>query len=123
METQDLNCWDFKKEIEKMAISCIGLKPETAKRKASNVWRKYSCLISSSESLKNYYKDHSVHMSTKFDTLKKGLVEYKRGNIYGKLLLRDIEQIEVLEDGIFIITKSGREIKMGSDFKYLNDLI
>lgn len=123
METQNLNCWDFKKEIEKMAISCIGLKPETAKRKASNVWRKYSCLISSSESREKHYMDESYNLSTKFDTLKKGLVEYKRGDIYGKLLLRDIEQIEVLEDGVSIITKSGREIKMGSYFKYLKDLI
>jgi hypothetical protein len=123
MESQDLNWMDFKKEVEKMAVSCIGLKPNTAKRKASDVFNKYRCLVSSSESDVKYYMDQSRALYHKFETLKKGSVEYKRGNVSGKLLLKDVEQIEVRESGVLIITKSGREITMGSDFKYLKDLI
>jgi hypothetical protein len=58
-----------------------------------------------------------------FDTLKSGVINYTRGKVCGRLLLKDIEQVEVREKHVLLITKTGREILMGSDFDYLVELV
>ena len=122
MEQQELRKWAFQKELIDMVASCVVLKPNTAKKKAAAIFDKYEPLISSSQSLETYYKNRSNEFETKFNTLKKGYVSYVRGDIEGKLLIKDIEQIEVRKTDVLLITKTGREISMGLDFKYLKDL-
>ena len=105
-----------------MAASCVGLKPNTAKKKAAAIFNKYSPIISSSESMEAYYKNQWNETYNKYETLKSGRIKYTKGDTEGKLLLKDIEQIEVRKRDVLLITKTGREIVMGLDFKYLKDL-
>jgi len=121
MET--LYKYDFKKELMNMAASCVGLKPNTAKKKISDVFEKYNSIISGSTDYGvDYYHKKYSDVDKKFKTLKRGSIEYTQGEIKGKILLKDIEQIEVREKDVLLITKTGRQITMGEDFKYLKDL-
>lgn len=122
METKDLFRWDFEKELKIMAVSCIGLKADTAKKKASNIFKKYEGIIDSCMSNKEYNEKYSRKIQKMFDTLKSGVINYTHGKACGKILLKDIEQIEVREEYVLLITKTGREITMGSDFNYLKEL-
>jgi hypothetical protein len=122
MESQDLKRWEFHRELISMAASCVGLKPNTAKKKAAAIFNKYSPIISSSESMEDYYKNQWNETYNKYETLKSGRIKYIKGDTEGKLLLKDIEQIEVRKTDVLLITKTGREISMGLDFKYLKDL-
>jgi hypothetical protein len=121
MET--LYKYDFKKELMNMAASCVGLKPNTAKKKISDVFEKYNSIISGSTNhgVDYYYKKYE-DADKKFKTLKRGSIEYIRGETEGTILLKDIQQIEVGDRGVLLITKTGRQITMGEDFKYLKDL-
>ena len=122
METKDLTKWDFEKEIKEMAVNCIGLKPEAAKKKASALFKKYEEIIENSTSDKEYYKRQYFRIQQMFNTLKSGVINYKRGRYDGRLLLKDIEQIEIRETNVLLITKTGREIPMGNNFDYLKEL-
>lgn len=130
MEQEELRKWGLQKELINMAASCVGLKPNTAKKKAAAIFDKYEHLISSCQSLETYYKNRSNDFETKFKILKKGYITYYRGDTQGKLRLKDIEQIEIRKSvmskdtmDVLLITKTGRQITMGSDFEYLIDLI
>jgi hypothetical protein len=123
METENLYSYQFRKEIMDIAASCVGLKPATAKKKVDNIFKKYDSIISySSNHNSEYYEKKYWESYKKFNILKKGSVEYLRGEIEGTILLKDIEQIEVRQKDVLLITKTGREIIMGEDFKYLKDL-
>ena len=122
METKDLTKWDFEKEIKEMAVNCIGLKPEAAKKKASALFKKYEEIIENSTSDKEYYKRQYFRIQQMFNTLKSGVINYTRGHYDGRLLLKDIEQIEIRETDVLLITKTGREIPMGNNFDYLKEL-
>lgn len=122
METKDLTKEEFAKELKIMAVNCIGLKADTAKKKASTIFKKYEAIIEYSKFNKDYYKKEYLKTKQMFDTLKSGVINYTRGKDCGRLLLKDIEQVEVREKDVLLITKTGREISMGSDFNYLFDL-
>lgn len=123
MEEKELSKWDFEKELKTMAVSCIGVKEDTAKKKASKIFKKYYEILAYSKSDKEYYEKEYRKIKNMFDTLKSGTVYYIRGEeLKGVLLIRDIEQVEVRKTDVLIITKTGREIIMGSDFKYLKEL-
>lgn len=123
MESEDLYKYRFRKELMNMAVSCVGLKPSTAKKKAYSIFEKYDSIISYSSSCNSeYYEEKYWESVKKLNTLKRGSVEYSRGEIKGIILLKDIEQIEVRQKDVLLITKTGREIIMGEDFKYLKDL-
>jgi hypothetical protein len=122
METEGVTKWEFECELKKMAVSCIGVKEDTAKRKASNIIKKYDEIISYSKDDKDWYKNQYTKLIKMFDTLKSGVINYERGKHAGRLLIKDVEQIEVRENDVLLITKTGREIIMGSDFKYLKEL-
>ena len=124
METQEsLYRYQFRKEMMDVVASCIGLKPSTAKKKVDNVFKKYESIISySSNCNSDYYEKKYWEFRRKFNILKEGSVAYSRGETEGVLLLKDIEQIEVRQKYVLLITKTGREIIMGEDFKYLKDL-
>jgi hypothetical protein len=123
MESENLNILGFEKELRQMAESCIGVKPNTAKKKASKIFKKYQDLISNSLSTVEYERKYAKELRLKYEALKFGIIDYKRKNVSGRLLLKDIEQVEVNEEGVLIITKTGREIKLSSDFKYLKDIL
>lgn len=124
MESEDLYRYEFRRELMNMASSCVGLKPNTAKKKIDSIFQKYKSIICYSSNYNpDYYDEKYAVLSKKFSVLKRGYVNYRRGdNTSGILLLKDIEQIEVREKDILLITKTGREITMGEDFKYLEDL-
>lgn len=123
MEAEDLYKYRFRKELMNMAVSCVGLKPSTAKKKAYSIFEKYDSIISYSSSRNSeYYEEKYWESVKKLNTLKRGSVDYSRGEIKGIILLKDIEQIEVRQKDVLLITKTGREIIMGEDFKYLKDL-
>ena len=122
METKDLSKWEFEKELKTMAVSCIGVKEDTAKKKASNIFKKYDEILAYSKSDKEYYEKEYRKTKNMFDTLKSGVINYTRGKVVGRLLLKDIEQVEIREKDVLLITKTGREITMGNDFNYLKEL-
>jgi hypothetical protein len=121
---KDLCMSNFETELVMMAVSCIGLKENTAKRKAKKVFRKYSEIIfSSKERLDDIYVEREK-IRNKYNTLKSGKVSYvNTSGAEGIILLKEIEQVEVRKNEVLLIMKSGREIVMGSDFKYLKELI
>jgi len=122
METKDLSKWGFEQELKEMAVNCIGIKPDTAKKKASTIFKKYESIIEYSASHKEYYEKEYRKIKNMFDTFKSGVINYTRGKDTGRLLLKDIEQVEVREEDVLLITKTGRKITMGHDFNYLKDL-
>lgn len=123
METKDLRKGDFEKELKTMAVNCIGLKPDTAKKKASNIFKKYEAIISYSLSGMDYYENECLKAQEMFYILKSGVIEYERDKDVVVLLLKDIEQVEIREKDVLLITKTGREITMESDFSYIKELL
>jgi len=120
MDNNDLSKYDFEKELKNMAVSCIGLKPDTAKKKAAKIFKKYDHIISYQD--KDYYIRQYNELEIMYNTLKSGKIKYSRGKNKGILLLKDIEQVEVRENDVVLITKNGREIIIGNDFKYLEKI-
>ncbi len=122
METEDLSRPEFEKELKEMAVNCIGIKPDAAKKKASTILKKYEAIIAYSVFDKEYYKKEYRKTKQMFETLKSGVINYTSGEDIGRLLLKDIEQVEVREKNVLLITKTGREITVGNDFNYLREL-
>jgi len=114
-----------------MTASCIGLKPATAKKKADKIFEKYDSIICSSSNYNStYYEKKYEQIRKKFEILKQGYITYYKGETRGKLFFKDIEQIEIIKSviskdtiDVLLITKTGRQINMGSDFEFLIDLI
>lgn len=123
MKTVELSSWEFERELRIMAINCIRLKPNTVKKKVADILKKYQTIIEYSSSSKGYYEREYRKQKTLFDTLKSGVIYYKRDKVVGRLLLKDIEQVEVREKDVLIITKTNREIILGSTFEYLIELL
>ena len=61
---QVLTYHSFEKELKNMAVSCIGLKENTAKKKVSEIMRKYDEIISYSKEEKSE-TSHFVNSFTK----------------------------------------------------------
>lgn len=122
METGHLTKFTFEKELKHMAVNCIGLKPDTAKKKACSIFKRYEELISYSVQDKEYFEKEYRKTKNMFDTLKSGVIKYTRGEVKGVLLLKDIEQVEIRENNVLLIMKTGREVIFGSDFNYLKEL-
>lgn len=125
MEQKELIKWDFEKELKKMAVSCIGLKEKTAESKASNIFKKYDEIISYSKGDRDYYKDEYVKYNKMFNAIKSGIIEYvsSDGKKKGSVSIKNIEQIEVFEGYVLITMAGGREVTLGSDFKYIKELL
>ncbi len=121
-EKEIITCWEFEKELKTMVVSCIGVKVDTAKKKASALLKKYDEIISSDKTSREYYEKKYYSLLTQFYALKNGRIEYKKVGGSGVLLLKDIEQIEERKDDVLLITKTGREIIMGSDFAFLKEI-
>jgi len=122
-EIKELTYYSFQKELKDMAVSCIGLKENTAKRKVSKIMEKYDEIISHSKRDKDYDKKQLGRYRTLFRTLKSGRIYYERDELEGYLLIRDIEQIEVSKKNVVVTLKTGREIKFSTDFEYLSELL
>ena len=119
---EELTKRDFEKELKAIVVSCIGVKEDTAKKKASAIFRKYEELISRSKSDGEYYRTQYFRERDISNALRTGRVHYKTGDIKGVLLIKDIEQVEVREKDVLLTTKAGREISLGKDFEYLRDV-
>jgi hypothetical protein len=122
-EIKELTSSSFSKELQDMAVSCIGLKENTAKKKVSEIMRKYDEIISYSKEEKEYDEIQLGRYRTLFDTLKSGRIYYRMDELKGYLLIRDIEQIEVSKKNVVVTLKTGREIKFSTDFEYLSELL
>jgi hypothetical protein len=123
MEEKELTQWGFKKELKEMAVSCIGNKEGTAKKKAADLFEKYKGIISYSTLDRDWYKNISEENYLKFKALKNGYINYARGeDTKGLLLIKDIEQVEIRKEDVLIITKTGREVIMGKNFKWIEGL-
>jgi hypothetical protein len=119
---EKLTKWDFEKELKSMAVSCIGVKEATAKKKASALFKKYDEIIAWSKTDSDYYRDQYRRIRNMFDALKSGSVNYVSGKREGVLLIKDIEQVEIREKDVLLTTKTGREIELSNDFEYLKDI-
>jgi hypothetical protein len=123
METKDLRRWNFEKEMKALAVSCIGLKPDTAKRKAAILFRKYEPIIEHSSNEVGYFERRYNEECKKFNTLKSGLIHYIDGENKGSILLKQIVRIELRKKDVLIITKTGHEVVLSNDFNYLRELL
>lgn len=123
MKEIELNKYQLKDELEKMAISCIGVKEATAKNKASKIFKKYSDIISYSSSDHNYYEKQYNRYKHMLDVLKSGKINYSGSERKGVILIRDINQVEVRKTDVLVIMKSGREITMGLTFEFLTEIL
>ena len=125
---KELTKLDFEKELKTMAINCIGVKEATAKEKASAIFKKYEELISFSKSDEEYYRSQYIRESRLCEALKSGCVKYERvehntrSSVEGVIPIRDIEQVEVWDGLVLLITKTGREIVLDSEFEFLRDI-
>ena len=122
-EIEELTSSSFEKELQDMAVSCIGLKENTAKKKVSEIMRKYDEIISYSKEEKEYDEIQHTRLYRLFNTLKSGRIDYTKGELKGYLLIRDIEQIEVSTKNVVVTLKTGREIVFPTDFEYLSELL
>lgn len=122
-EIEELTIYSFEKELQDMAVSCIGLKENTAKKKVSKIIEKYEEIISYSKTDKHYVAKQLNRYHTLFHTLKSGRIYYGSDELKGYLLIRDIEQIEVSKKNVVVTLKTGREIKFSTDFEYLSELL
>jgi hypothetical protein len=122
-EIEELTIYSFEKELKDMAVSCIGLKENTAKSKVSKIITKYEEIISHSKRDKDYIMEKFHRYRTLFDTLKSGRIYYETNDLEGYLLIRDIEQIEVSKKNVVVTLKTGREIKFSTDFEYLSEIL
>ena len=120
---QVLTYHSFEKELKNMAVSCIGLKENTAKKKVSEIMRKYDEIIYDSKEEKDYVYTQLGRYTTLFNTLKSGRINYGSDELKGYLLIRDIEQIEVSKKNVVVTLKTGREIKFAKYFEYLSELL
>ena len=123
---KELTKRDFEKELKTMAIKCIGLSEYTAKNKASYILKKYDDIIDYSKSNREYIQKEYDKIKNMFDVLKSGKVSYSKANrngVKGILFLKDIEQVEIREEDVYVITKTGREIIMSNDFKFLIEVL
>ena len=120
--TEELTKWDFEKELKTIAESCVGVKEATARRKASALFKKYEELMSYSKSDKEYYRTRHLRERNVADALRTGKVRYFKGEVEGVISIKDMEQIEVRERDVLLITKTGREITLGKDFEFLIDI-
>ena len=123
MENKDLDKWTFESEMKAMAVSCIGLKPETAKRKVATLFKKYDCIIENHSANVGYYEKLYQEERKKFNTLKSGLIHYISGENKGSILLKQIVRIELRKKDVLIITKTGHEVVLSNDFQYLRELL
>ena len=122
-EIEELTSSSFEKELQDMAVSCIGLKENTAKKKVSEIMRKYDEIIYDSKEEKDYVYTQLGRYTTLFNTLKSGRINYGSDELKGYLLIRDIEQIEVSKKNVVVTLKTGREIKFAKYFEYLSELL
>ena len=122
-EIEELTSSSFEKELQDMAVSCIGLKENTAKKKVSEIMRKYDEIIYDSKEEKDYVYTQLGRYTTLFNTLKSGRINYGSDELKGYLLIRDIEQIEVSTKNVVVTLKTGREIKFAKYFEYLSELL
>lgn len=123
METKDLRKWHFEKEMKALAVSCIGVKPDTAKRKAAMLFRKYEPIIERSSGEVGYFERQLQEELKKFNTLKSGLIHYFKGETKGTLLLKELVWIELRKNDVLVVTKTGKEIALSNDFQYLRELL
>ena len=119
---EELTKWGFKDELRAMAASCIGVKEATAKKKASALLKKYDEIIAWSKRDNDFYEERYRRTRKMFDALKSGSVNYVNGKKEGVLLIKDIEQVEVMEKDVLLTTKTGREILLSKDFEFLKDI-
>jgi hypothetical protein len=126
---KEITQFDFEKELKTMAVSCIGVKEATAKKKASDIYKKYSGIISYTEEHKDEYKELYYKTKKMFDALKSGSVPYRAiasyssgDKIQGVLLIENIMQVEVRKEDVLIVMKNGKEIIMSSDFAFLKEI-
>jgi hypothetical protein len=122
MKKEYLSKWTFKKEMKDMAESCIGLKLATVRKKSNDLFEKYHDLFIYDIERKEYDGKYLEKLQNKYQALKKQSISYQRGNNKGVILLKDIEQVEITETGVLIITKTGREINLGKDFDYIKEI-
>jgi hypothetical protein len=123
MQTEkEISKWDFEKELKTMAVSCIGVKEATAKKKASDIFKKYSDIISYSLKDKNEYQQLYRKTNDMFCALKSGSVSYTSAEVKGVILIKNITQVEVRKQDVLIVLKNGREIIMSSDFAFLKEI-
>jgi hypothetical protein len=121
---KELTKRDFERELKTMAIKCIGLSEYTAKNKVSYILKKYDDIIDFSKSNREYIQKEYYKIKNMFDTLKSGKLSYTQGDgLKGIIFLKDIEQVEVRKADVLIITKTGREIIMSSNFKFLMEIL
>ena len=122
MEESNINSYEFREELKKMVVSCIGLNPNTINKKTNNIFKKYGKLIFDTEEQVNYYIERYKKISTKFETLKSGIIKYEVDNSSGIILLKEIVQVEEHSHGVLIILKNGRKIELSEGFAYLKEL-
>jgi hypothetical protein len=122
-EIEELTICSFKEELNDMAVSCIGLKENTAKSKVSKIIKKYDEIIYYSKRDRDYDKKELDRYRTLFRTLKSGKICYGTNDVSGYLLIRDIEQIEVSKKNVVVTLKTGREISFSTDFEYLSEIL
>jgi hypothetical protein len=122
-EIEELTICSFKKELKDMAVSCIGLKENTAKSKVSKIIKKYDEIICYSKRDRDSYKKEYYRYMRLFNTLKSGIIYSESNEVRSYILIRDIERIEVSKKNVVVTLKTGREISFSTDFEYLSELL
>lgn len=115
---------ELQTEMIALAEKSTELKKDTAKRNARKLFDKYSEIINYSKDNAEYYEKKYYRTQKMFDTLKRGVITYVKGEkTKGVILLSEIEAVEVGEKDVKLTMKNGKEITMGESFEYVSELI
>jgi hypothetical protein len=115
-----MNKWELKSELINLCAKCAGLKPSTAKSYARKFFDKST---ETDDSCISWYTVRHWNEKTKevqkltqaLNTLKHGLIKSDTCI----LKLEDVSYVDFKEDVTEITTKSGKVIKYGKGFEYL----
>lgn len=120
---ENVTIWELRRDIKDMAASCVGLSVKTARKKADNLFNKYSDLMHVSSYIKMQDEKRLNSLSEENKCLKTGVLRYSSNKNKGVVKLADIVQVEVKETQVVVLMKTGKELFLSLDFDFLIDIL
>ena len=117
-EQEELNKWDFERELLKIPAKCRKLTNKTAKEKVREVLEKYDDLICFTKESRDFHINESNKYKNICEAFRSGVVRYKGGFF----MVNEISTVTVSELSVIVSFKNGKEKSFTNDFKWLENL-
>lgn len=123
MSSDRLSKWDLREEMIEMAAKCVGLKENSAKQKARELFKKYKDAIASQPDV-DFYKDLCNRSEKILRIISSGTISFVTDQGSGLILVKDISEIQEREDkNIVVIMKTGRSHLFSNKFEYIKEAL